>query len=392
MFFFFIYKGQVTLFEVFFSVKNSDVLLRNVNYYECILKFNIFTGFTSFPVEQILPDVFRKLPSPNEQIKICISNVETLKAGTYSDNIPPLINPNWDQHFEIDWKYLPRGIAECLNKGKRLDPRDKRELVRFISRAITDVNPKPKRRNLVNIVQKVVNTFPKSLADTWCDETIGNGYESLLRKVVNRIENLSRTLNPSEKKKKCHPVYKTYGCSNFDPDIIEDEDDIEKKKKVMKDMYASGSRDVSIIIKSLLKQTYKLQRREINDGIDMKQLILDWPFLFTVEGLLLHFNELVGIDVRNKLENVLGMKGKCIIAFMTQFTQRTFKNEKLKNTIFELFSTKAKIEKELVYDVAGILVLIMQYFEETKDSLFMVVEVSNILLKYIFFFFLTMYL
>lgn len=343
-------------------------------------------------MEQVLPDVLMLSSPPpaaptlaaKEQINICISNVGTLKTGTYSVNIPPLIHPKWDQHFEIDWSYLPRGIAECLSKGKRLDPRDKREFVRFVSRSITDVCPKPKRRNLVNIIEKIVDTFPKSLADTWCAETAGNGYESLLRKVITRIENLNR--NPSSvrfsrnsgEKKKRHPGYKTYGCSNFEPEIIEDEDDLEKKKEVMKEMYANSNRDVSVIVKTLLKQTYKLQRREINQGRDINQLIADWPYLFTIEGLLVHFIELVGIDVRSKLGNVLGMKGSSIIAFMSQFTEKSYKKEKLKNTLFELLSSGVKIEDELISDMSGILMLIMQYFEETKESLYMIIEVTNI--------------
>lgn len=332
---------------------------------------------------QTNPGLIVEPSSSREQAGICISNVETVKEAASNETIPALIDPAWDQKFEINWKFLPKTIAECLNEGRRLYPRDKREFVRFVSSAITDACSRPKRKNLVNIVQKIVNKFPKSLADTWCNETAGYGYESLLRKVVYRIENLNRNTNPNKlykissggKQVSRLPVYKTYGCSNWQPVIIENEEDLQKKKNVMKTMYANGCRDVDAVVETLLKQTYNLQRRDINAGNDINTLIEDWPFLFTVDGLLGHFNELVGIDVRKKIDSALFVKGNSIVAFMSRIAERLPKKEKLRDTLFELLSSGA-MPNDLVSDISGLLILIMEYFEEEKASLFVTVEVG----------------
>lgn len=241
-----------------------------------------------------------------------------------------------------------------------------------------DVCPKPKRRNLNTIVQKIVNQFPKSLADTWCDEPAGPGFESLLRKVVYRIENLNRSVPTikfydERERRRLADINKMHGCSKWLPMILDDEEDLMKKKCEMKDMYASGCRNVDTNVRTLLSQTYKLQRRNVNEGCEINSLIAEWPFLFTTEGLLGHFSELIGFDVRSKIENALFLKGNKIVEFMSKISERTPKKEKLRDTLCEILSCGV-MPSEWISDMSGILVLVLEYFEEAKDSVFITVE------------------
>lgn len=76
--------------------------------------------------------------------------------------------------------------------------------------------------------------------------------------------------------------------------------------------------------------------------MSISDLINSWPLLFTEYGLLNHFRHLVGINLKDKLEESRNIKGKKILNF--------FKDEDNQKTkIKELFSKFSEFSIKLFF-------------------------------------------
>lgn len=71
-------------------------------------------------------------------------------------------------------------------------------------------NSSVSKRNLTDIVKKMVAKYPKSLQDMIDGDVIGPGYHSLVKQLQNRIENMKRSTTPKIRKRNtCTEDYDT---------------------------------------------------------------------------------------------------------------------------------------------------------------------------------------
>lgn len=102
-------------------------------------------------------------------------------------------------------------------------------------------------------------------------------------------------MNQKKKKKEKNTIVDSYGCVRWDsPFPINETDEMIP----------------------LLTDTCFWQRRDINKGLKMDNLVKEWPFLFVDIGMLHHFKLLTDIDIMNALEQSMTLKGKEKISFL----------------------------------------------------------------------------
>ena len=108
----------------------------------------------------------------------------------------------------------------------------------------------------------------------------------------------------------------------------------------MKEMSSQISPDLQII-KSDLIATYSLQRQAVNEGVEIKQLSLDWPFLFHNIGMECHFSELVGKPILQTMSDSYISKVPHMMAFFSEC-----KKPEVISTFCEINAAKSRYSEE----------------------------------------------
>lgn len=96
-----------------------------------------------------------------------------------------------------------------------------------------------------------------------------------------------------------------------------------------------------------------------------------WPLLFTRKGLSNHFCKLTGIDISERLSQALITKGRRIVNY--------FSSQKLKwnigiRTLLQEIESEGVLTNNKVGTAA--ILLMMKYYKENEDSLFVLADVS----------------
>lgn len=94
----------------------------------------------------------------------------------------------------------------------------------------------------------------------------------------------------------------------------------------------------------------------------MSEIKQEWPFLFSQKCLFSHFNLLTDVNVLQKLQEAISRRGQTILDYCA-----TLDNPKIRDVLacYDPDSDKA----------ACILLLLMLYFKEPKESLMLEVDV-----------------
>lgn len=120
-----------------------------------------------------------------------------------------------------------------------------------------------------------------------------------------------------------------------------------------------------------MKLTFYTQRKEVNQGKNIKCLLEDWPFWFNELGMAVHFKELTGIGLKETFTRNLELKGKRLLNYFS--TVGVSKKKKFLQAV-----TKCKVMKEQLSgcseDVKEMLLLLLSYFNEKEDAMFYYVE------------------
>lgn len=107
-----------------------------------------------------------------------------------------------------------------------------------------------------------------------------------------------------------------YGCINFLPNEFPDGETAEscdEKRAVLKEKLLLGNTDQ---VQLLLKRTYILQRSDIIEkNMSIKDLKDQWPHLFEFSSMFIHFNELTGINIQDKLEDTFLEKKQKLLSW-----------------------------------------------------------------------------
>ena len=235
----------------------------------------------------------------------------------------------------------------------------------------------------------MVSKYPKSLQDVIEGDVIGQGYHSLVKQLQNRIENMKRSTTPKIRKRRYRTddsdtddsdtdevppekraaIQDTYGCITWDPKFLplgETPESQKEKREKMKRPDVNSEE-----LKSLMKNTFYSQRKEVNQGKNIKHLLQQWPFFFEELGMAVHFRELTRIGLQETFSRNLDMKGKRLLNYLN--TVAVHKNKRFLQALTKLKAMRGELWG-LSEDVKGMVRLLWSYFNEKEDAMFCYVE------------------
>ncbi|XP_065672514.1 uncharacterized protein LOC136090234 isoform X2 [Hydra vulgaris] len=144
------------------------------------------------------------------------------------------------------------------------------------------VCPKPLKKHLYVIASSMVAKYPKSFKDEYGTTVIGSGHDSLTLQLVNRYDYLQRP----------NRVPPLMSVLNMESQKEQLSVDVRKRKT---DSYGCLNREPVLSVSNSPEELeYYLQQTEINGKILLNDLLIKFPNLFTVDGLLHHFDVLMG--------------------------------------------------------------------------------------------------
>ncbi|XP_072769410.1 uncharacterized protein [Nerophis lumbriciformis] len=200
---------------------------------------------------------------------------------------------------------------------------------------------------------------------------ISGGFTSFLIQMKTRIENINRegTTKPLRTKRWFGQMRRPsdyYGCPHFQPELPPEEtsDTVEQKRQQLCEIYkregVHGGERAEVV--NLMKATFCLQRNQINTTPvpSLDDLRNQWPFLFTQRGILDHLELLTDISFLRALELSIEECGQRVEMYLR---------------------TKAKNQSTLPVDEDGeltlrIIQLLMAYFDERRDALILLADMS----------------
>lgn len=300
---------------------------------------------------------------------------------------PGICNPNWSHSYKVPWEKMPSLLMRSLRKEERSMPSLRREMIRILISDIRNVCDRPLKKQLCDVARQIVDDYPKSFRDELDGNIVGSGYDSVLKQMVLRVENEQR--KSTEMKPKIKPSAQTntaseqesakqrkmdcYGCVNFNPSELpegESEETLLIKVNELKSAFQTGKN--SDVEEENMQLTYSLQRKDIlSENYTVLELKDRWPYLFEEKFMIIHFDKLIGKDSKLALESSLCTKGRRILAYM----KNTVDEDRLK-IIVAIENAKDEMNNESP-EIPGILLLVMNYFKENSNSLFVCSEVRR---------------
>lgn len=296
------------------------------------------------------------------------------------------ICPTWAEDYEVPWRKFPqRDLMALLQKGLRPRPKARRGMIRIIVDDIARITVKPGKKSLTKVAQKIANKYPNSFQDEIEGNIVGTGYDSILKQLLLRFENVNRKSNERSLKRKRDDdpvtdeevtkrskVHDSYGCINFLPADYpagESEETQKEKKNVLKEKYLFS---VSEDVEELMKETYTLQRKEVVENYDsMKNLQNEWPFLFEPCGMFKHFEMLTGIKIREKIEQSLVKNSETILKWM-----QGEQNKNIRKIHDQLLESKIILNNKTP-EIPAIISSVISHFKENEKSVIQVVKVCS---------------
>ena len=283
------------------------------------------------------------------------------------------------ENVNISWNKMPKKLMDALKKRSIPKPSLRREMVRIVVEDIFESTSTPNRKICREVARKIAETHPESFVDKLNGQVLSNGYESLTNQLTNRCENVRRN---SMKRSKSLPesdndspsknfpckikIVDSYGCVNWNPILEEDIELLAKKKNILKQTDMNDLHSLKLQI----KETYSLQRFEINQGSKISDLLEDWPILFSDIGIHLHFQLLTSINLEEKLASSLQARSLDYWNFF-----KMSQNKKLKTLIRTI---EAKKEDIKFNEVIALLQAVATYFDEDISDFILTSEVSEV--------------
>lgn len=243
------------------------------------------------------------------------------------------------------------------------------------------------KRGATTVAQKMVAKYPDSLQDVIEGDVVGAGYHSLVKQILYRIENARRSDTPKLRKRSLTAdsdttdesmearatIQDTYGCVKWSVKFLpleETEESQEQKWERLKLLYEESGTNMDEV-KDLMKCTYYTQRKHINEGKSVKWLREEWPFLFEILGMAVHYKELTANDLQGSFLRNLDLKGQRLLNFITTISVR--RNKKLLEAYGRLQRARGP-DSGCSDDVKEMILLLLTYFDEREETLFCYVE------------------
>lgn len=294
---------------------------------------------------------------------------------------------NWADTFELPLGSLSANLQKILADGKRPDPKSRRELVKTTVQEMVKVCKKPLKKHTDAVARGLVGRFPclidKSLEN---ESVIGTGYESLAVNLKYRVENVNRTVgskheaevsqeNDEDQSKKRRKIL--YGSVNPNPTDLPDGETLEsltEKRDELIRKFGEGERSWEMdIVQDFMGKTFILQRRDIDKSKTVLDLLPIWPFLFHDSGMSIHFKNLMAVDLSFAEPAVVKllsfMKGQNISRFVGQFNA-------VATHVLEDLATAEESNRDM--RLSASVLLVMAFFKEESESLFIEADVSSL--------------
>ena len=203
-----------------------------------------------------------------------------------------------------------------------------------------------------------------------------------------RIDNLNRSIKRepaaatatlSDETPKRAKIKDSYGCISFEPSIPKDVDrlgDLQFKQRRLKQSMKERPWNM-MLVRQDMTDTYCLQRKSINDGMDIQLLQEEWPFLFQTVGMKVHYDQLVGKPLIQTLVEAYSTKVPHILSFM-----KNCKKLEVMNVLKEINIAKEKT-KNNTSEGMGVVTALAAYF---GDDLITIIQLKDASIFNIFYF------
>lgn len=259
--------------------------------------------------------------------------------------------------------------------------------MRIVVREMMQKSSDISKRHITIVAKKIVATYPKSLQDVIEGDIIGSGYHSLVKQLQNRIENAKRSTTPKSRKRKLHadsdtdemaaekraPIQETYGCIKWEMKFMPLGETAESQQQSRDELKSLSKQNApnQDVVKQLTRSTFYTQRKEVNNGKEIKYLLEDWPFLFDEIGMAVHFEELTGVSLKETFVRNLDLKGERLLNYL-----KTVAVNKSKRLV-QSFTNIQLMRREHTGPSGNVLemvLLLLSYFDEKEDVMFTYVE------------------
>ncbi|XP_063054121.1 uncharacterized protein LOC134468409 isoform X2 [Engraulis encrasicolus] len=322
--------------------------------------------------------------------------------GTTSSSMTALLSPttssssstisqspviDWADTFAVPWNKFPEELTQALERGKRPTPRLRREMVRIVVREMIQKSAQVNKRHTTVVAKKMVAKYPKSLQDVIEGDVIGAGYHSLVKQLQNRLENAKRSSTPkTRKRKQCTesdtdeiPVEKraaiqdTYGCVKWELKFLPLGETTESQQQSQEELKRLSKENApnQDVVKKLTRSTFYTQRKEVNNGKEIKHFLADWPFLFDDVGMAVHFEELTGVSPKETFLRNLDLKGERLLHYLKTVAVNKSKALLQAFTKIQLMVREHTGPSDKVLEMV---LLLLSYFNEKEESMFTYVE------------------
>ncbi|XP_013856624.1 uncharacterized protein LOC106512581 [Austrofundulus limnaeus] len=254
------------------------------------------------------PETSKSSADDTAQTSASLQSLSPQSSSSASSNSNQTLEIDWAVNFVIPWEKFPEELMQSLERGKRPSPRLRREMVRIVISEMMQKSSSIGKRGTTEVAKKMVAKYPKSLQGVIEGDVIGPGYHSLVKQLQNRLENVKRSTTPKIRKRKHRSddsdtdeippeqkaaVQDTYGCINWNLKFLpfgetpESQEDKKEKLKKLSQMKDPNPEEV----KQLMEKTFYTQRKDVNQGKDIKDLLKEWPFWFQELGMAVHFKK-----------------------------------------------------------------------------------------------------
>ncbi|KAF4100516.1 hypothetical protein G5714_018712 [Onychostoma macrolepis] len=259
----------------------------------------------------------------------------------------------------LEWTFISGSLEpnaelrSAVANGKRPLPPDRRKMIRIIVDEIRKHEKNPSKAQCLAVALKIVKKYPKSFSDF--DDTQEKneiGYYSLLKQIKTRVEHVNRDNTLSRRRRisgvtdtpermQCREPTATYGCTQWQPEppLANSDDVLEEKRQTLENLYqryGKSGADRSDVC-ALMKETYYLQRKHINDTqvLPIKDLKSKWPYLFVQKHIYAHFEELTSIAIHKRLNQAIQEYGKVLVDF--------FKSKPTNEVVKKILSSEEEV-------------------------------------------------
>ena len=331
----------------------------------------------------------------------CRSNADEPNSRPAQQSNPKPVTPttpttagqNWVDRFQVPMNRLSTDLASGLNDGKRLLPSIRKEFVRIVVEEMTKLCRKPYKKHCDAVAKLLVTRYPQSLCDSIDGDVVGTGFDSLSRQLKARVDNINRlsvadrlrdfspsTSTESSGEENGSPVSKKrkldYGCLNATPKNMpenETSESLNSKKDALLTMYNSDEPKWNLqTIHKLMGETFFLQRIDINKGSLVSDLVKEWPFLFHFYGMKAHISDLMSVDME---ELIVTPKIKRVLAFLMKHDFSKYPRP-IKEQVDFVIKDMTKSRQNQDISLPAAVFLLMSYFSEEYEALFLEVDVS----------------